>query len=189
MIEMSNNKQLKNITAALIQFHNEVGKVAKNSSNPYFKSKYGDLNAYLEVIKEPLANSKLTIVQMPVTNGLRTILMHESGEYLESECTIPNLPADAQKLGAAITYLRRYMIASFLGLNAEDDDGESMRKSKAEQEKRIKSLRDKVNMVYGKIKNPSDKLKTWVSQLDTHNESQLCAGLIEMEKIIQGENK
>jgi hypothetical protein len=177
--------KMSEIAKAIIQFHNEVGKVAKNSTNPYFKSKYGDLNAYLEVIKQPLANAGLAMVQMPITNGLKTILMHTSGEKLESECTIPELTTNcknkSQDLGSAITYLRRYMLASFLGLNAEDDDGQS-----AKPENTM-NLQKKASLVYNKIKKPSDELKQWVSALPTHTGDEIVKGMQRMEQIIQKE--
>ena len=180
----------KNITKALIQFRQLVGKVSKNSENPYFKSKYGDLNSYLEVITEPLATCGLAIVQMPITNGLQTMLLHESGEHLESECTIPGLTADPQKLGAAITYLRRYMIASFLCLNAEDDDGESvvrgsdMPNKKVPQKDLVDLERQSTFIIKGQIRefisdipDLGEKEQGFISKLDTFGLQALKNGL------------
>jgi len=119
---------MKNLSLALIEFHKKVGTVVKNANNSFFKSKYADLNAYIAIIREPLIESGLNLIQMPIKNGLKTVLLHTSGESIESEMIIDNLPNDPQKYGSAITYFRRYMIASFLMLNAEDDDCNSVSK-------------------------------------------------------------
>jgi hypothetical protein len=185
MIEFK-SESIKEITKAMIKFHGEVGKVSKNSTNPYFKSKYGDLNAYLDVIKAPLANSGLALFQMPVTNGLRTILSHESGEYIESEMTIPNLPNDPQKVGAALTYMRRYMIASILGLNAEDNDGNEFKKEKTNKSEN-QHLKETANYLYKQVKNPSDELKTWISLLNTYDNRTIYNGITRINNILKEE--
>jgi len=179
---------MKNITAALIKFQGEVGTVAKNSDNPYFKSRYGDLNAYLEVIKKPLADCGLAIAQLPITNGLKTILLHESGETIESEMTIPNLPADPQKVGAALTYMRRYMIAAMLMLNAEDDDANSV----SQPPKKIQIQPTKLELkkqaidLFQKVVEPTESLRVWIAQLDAHPESEILSGIKGLKNILQG---
>ena len=170
--------ELKNIINALIKFHSEVGKVAKNSTNPYFKSKYGDLNAYLEVIKKPLQDCGLVLVQMPITNGLKTMLMHDRGEYLESECYIPELTNDPQKLGAVITYLRRYSIASMLMLNAEDTDANDTGGAK------YNGAKQQALDLYKRIKNPNEKMKEWIAQIDTHTDKEVYAGLTKLKGML-----
>jgi hypothetical protein len=117
---------------ALHKFHNEVGVVLKNVKNPFFKKKYADLNAFLEVIKKPLHDNNLLIVQTPVTGGLETTIYHTSGESISGQMTI-EFPKDPQKIGMVITYFRRYMLQSMLFLNAEDDDGNTGKKAKDDE--------------------------------------------------------
>ena len=181
----------QNINKALIKFHQEVGRVAKNSDNPYFKSKYGDLNAYLDVIKTPLANCGLTIVQMPVTNGLKTVLAHETGESYESECTIPDLKADPQKLGAAITYLRRYMIASMLMLNAEDDDGNAFTQKPGKQKNGADAKKQAIEYakkIFGQLcraQNPNDAVKQFIANVDLMELEQINHGISQIESLLK----
>jgi len=109
----------------LVKAQSEIGVVFKSEDNPYFKSKYADINGMLAVVKKPLNDNGWAILQALTTVdgklGLRTILIHESGEKLEDFCPLPECP-DAQKYGSAITYFRRYALQSILALQAQDDD-------------------------------------------------------------------
>lgn len=119
---------MKNLALKLLNFQKEVGAVKKDSINPYFKSKYADINTYIEVVKPILSKYGLVLVQ-PLTNdngkpALATILVDsESGENITDHIILPE-NSDPQKMGAIITYFRRYAIQSMLCLEAEDDDGE-----------------------------------------------------------------
>lgn len=68
-------------------------------------------------------------MQIPSGDGqnvtLKTLLLHDSGEWLESdELTMKPVKNDPQAVGSCITYARRYSLAAFLSLNTgEDDDG------------------------------------------------------------------
>lgn len=122
---MNKSESLKNIAAALMNFHTKVSRVRKDSTNPFFKSKYASLSNILEVISQPLVDAGLSFSQFPAgDNGLTTILMHQSGEFLESTYEMKPSKDDPQGRGSAITYQRRYALAAVLGLNIdEDDDG------------------------------------------------------------------
>lgn len=100
----------------------EIGKISKDSTNPFFKSKYFDINSLLEHVEPILQKNDLLLLQ-PIANGLvfTQIVDVETGDLVESGIELPNL-SDPQKLGSAITYYRRYTLQSLLGLQAEDDD-------------------------------------------------------------------
>jgi hypothetical protein len=111
------------IAKALSTFHIKVDKIKKDSTNPFFKSKYASLSNILDVIDIPLTESGLSFAQFPTDeNGLTTILMHESGEYLESNYKMNPVKNDPQGVGSCITYQRRYALSAILGLNIDDDD-------------------------------------------------------------------
>jgi hypothetical protein len=124
---MNTSIELKQITAALVAFHKEVGKIAKDARNPFFKSSYASLSGILDSINEPLTNNGLSIVQFPDgENGLTTRLCHISGEWMEATYSMRPVKDDPQGRGSAITYQRRYAIGAVLSLNIdEDDDGNS----------------------------------------------------------------
>lgn len=123
---MEKSESIKNLAGALAKFHEEVGKVAKESKNPFFKSNYASLPQIQEAIKEPLASAGLVYSQFPDgQNGLTTILMHaESGEWIQAKYEMTPAKNDPQGQGSAITYQRRYALGAVLGLTIdEDDDG------------------------------------------------------------------
>ena len=116
------------IAAALLAAQSEMGNAKKGSENPYFKSKYADLNAIREVAIPVLNKHGIVVLQPTVhldgKNFVKTLLLHESGESLESFTEILFSKAnDAQSQGSGITYARRYGLQSFVNIGADDDDG------------------------------------------------------------------
>lgn len=107
----------------LLEAKKEIGKISKDSTNPFFKSKYFDVNTILEHVEPILQKNGLLLLQPIEAEWVKTIIYDsESGESVSSEMHLPDL-SDPQKLGSAITYYRRYTLQSLLGLQAEDDDG------------------------------------------------------------------
>jgi len=122
---MEKSESIKELATALCKFQGEVGKIKKGETNPFFKSKYASLSDILDVIREPLVLNNLSFVQMPEGEHLMTtVLMHSSGEWIESTYSMTPSKNDPQGLGSVITYQRRYALGAVLGLNIdEDDDG------------------------------------------------------------------
>jgi hypothetical protein len=122
---MPKSQSIKQITKALITFQLKVETIRKDAKNPFFKSTYASLANILDSIKEPLIECGLAITQFPHSeNGLMTILMHESGEWIAFEYHMRPAKDDPQGRGSCLTYMRRYSIAAVLCLNIdEDDDG------------------------------------------------------------------
>jgi hypothetical protein len=111
----------------LFEAKKEIGKISKDSTNPFFKSKYFDINSLLEHVEPILQKHDLLLLQ-PIRDGRVETRIYdtESKEanigFVYAEIQLPNI-TDPQKLGSAITYYRRYTLQSLLGLQAEDDDG------------------------------------------------------------------
>jgi len=107
----------------------EIGKVSKGKDNPFFKSKYADLNALLEATEPILLKYDLILLQ-PIVNGYvcTRIIDIESGEFVESSLLLP-VVNDPQKQIAGVTYFRRATIQSLLSLQAIDDDGNEIAKT------------------------------------------------------------
>lgn len=119
---------MKNIATAFIKAQSEMSAPKKDNANPFFKSKYADLNSVLEAVMKPLHNNGIAVLQPTVCidgrNYVKTILLHESGEMLESFTEILYAKVnDAQGQGSGITYARRYGLQSLCGVGADDDDG------------------------------------------------------------------
>jgi hypothetical protein len=126
---VNTSESIKNLAASLCKAQAEMGGAVKDSKNPFFKSDYADLTSVIKAIKEPFANHGLSYTQFPTNDdgriGVSTLLMHESGEYLEHSYTLPTTKADPQAAGSAITYARRYALQSIAGIPTADDDAES----------------------------------------------------------------
>src|SRR5574343_977354 len=123
---INKSESITKISKALLGFQKDISKVVKDSSNPFFKSKYASLSTILDAIKKPLIDNGLVFAQFPVNeNELSTIVVHtESGEYLEGTYKMTPSKNDPQGQGSVITYQRRYALGAILGLNIdEDDDG------------------------------------------------------------------
>ncbi len=105
------------------------GRVGKDGKNPHFKSSYATLEAVIETVAEVLHENNFIFYQLPIMQDdkfvLETTIIHECGEKLVSICPIvaANMN-DPQKLGSAITYMKRYSLMAMLGLIADDDDGQ-----------------------------------------------------------------
>ena len=118
------------VLSKLMKAKQKIGTVKKDSKNPFHKSNYASLNAYIDASEEHLIENGLILVQ--AGNGsytepmiVATLFHPESGQWLKSYLPILNPKLDCQGLGAAVTYMRRYSIATLLGLVSEDDDGET----------------------------------------------------------------
>jgi hypothetical protein len=120
---MKKSESIKQLATALAVFHIKVDVIKKDAKNPFFKSTYASLSNILDAIKIPLAESDLSFSQHPMgENGLSTILMHKSGEWIGSHFTMKPVKNDPQGIGSCLTYMRRYALAAILGLNIDDDD-------------------------------------------------------------------
>lgn len=119
---------MENIATALVKAQSEMSNPKKGNTNPFFKSKYADLNAVREAVIPILNDNGISVLQPIVhkdgKNFVNTILLHESGELMESFTEIVfSKQNDAQAQGSGITYARRYGLQSFVCVGADDDDG------------------------------------------------------------------
>jgi hypothetical protein len=129
---MKTSESIKEFATAFTLAQAEMGGVLKNKENPAFKnngttSMYADLAAVVEVVKQPFCNHGLSYIQFPISNlegmGCSTRIMHTSGEWIESEFTMPLGKVSAHGAGSNFTYARRYALSAACGLPVQDDDG------------------------------------------------------------------
>jgi len=115
--------------AALALAQAEVENATKGSVNPHFKSRYADLAEVLNTVRPVFAKHGIAIIQSTgFSDGLvsvTTALVHKEGGYVTSVASCTPAKVDAQGVGAATTYLRRYSLAAATGVAQEDDDGQS----------------------------------------------------------------
>jgi hypothetical protein len=126
---MEQSEQLNELAVALAKAQAAIAPAAKDKVNPAFRSKYADLSSVWEACRKALTDNGLSVVQLPVNHepgyaALRTMLLHTSGQFISTTVSARLVKDDAQGLGSALTYLRRYSLAALVGVVAdEDDDG------------------------------------------------------------------
>lgn len=115
--------------AALSAAQGEIENANKNAANPHFKSKYADLAEVLNTVRPVFAKHGLSLTQCPAFDGARasvtTLVAHKDGGYIVATASCVPAKSDAQGVGSATTYLRRYSAAAMAGIAQEDDDGQS----------------------------------------------------------------
>ncbi len=112
----------QSINEKLFELRKEIGSISKDTKNPFYKSRYFDINSLIKQLDPLLEKHRLLLIQ-PIEEDCvysKIICIDGSGAVLSS-LKLPQLN-DAQKLGSCITYYRRYTLASLLGLQAVDDD-------------------------------------------------------------------
>ena len=127
---MNRSETIGSLAAALAKAQAEIRPAIKDSENPHFRSSYADLASTWAACRQPLASNGLSVVQLPEVSEhstviIETVLLHESGEYVGGRIEIPVTKADAQGIGSAITYGRRYALAAVVGIAPDDDDAEA----------------------------------------------------------------
>jgi len=137
---------MKNIASALVKAQRAFEPALKTSTNPHFRSKYADLSACIEAVKDALNDNGIYLLQKnydcPDGIMVETVFVHESGEMLETGVVhFPAVKHDPQGYASALTYARRYSLMAACGIAPElekanvsfaDDDGNAAsRKPKA----------------------------------------------------------
>lgn len=130
MTKQYQSDTINELATALAKAQAEMTHAAKGVDNTFFKSKYADLPAIIDVARPHLAKNGLSVVQLPDVDEagnitLMTQLMHASGQWMRSWYPVKPVKNDPQGFGSALTYARRYSYASITGVSAvgEDDDG------------------------------------------------------------------
>lgn len=128
-MSLKTSESIKNLSKALLKAQSQMGAAKKDAKNPFFKSTYADLPTVMEVVKLPLNEAGIVVLQPSShhdgKNFITTTLIHsETGEWMQSETEVVSAKAnDPQAFGAAQTYARRFGLQAMLFIPAEDDDG------------------------------------------------------------------
>lgn len=124
---MNRSETLGKLAEALSKAQKEIKGALKDSSNPFFKSKFADLESCWEACREPLSKNGLSVSQGhdcdDKADYLITTLMHSSGEWVSYKQRLIFKEQTAQAMGAATTYARRFGLTSAIGIVQVDDDG------------------------------------------------------------------
>lgn len=105
----------------LLEFQKRITAIKKDGKNPHFKSSYATLHQILSEVKPILSELGLTLTQ-PISRGKVYTVIYEGEKQLNASSIKLPEGLSPQQLGSAITYFRRYTLASLLALEIEDDD-------------------------------------------------------------------
>lgn len=171
----------------------EISVVKKTGRNPFFKkmgkdAPYATLNDVLAAVKPVLKKHGLFLTQSvgKDTYGhfVQTEIYHpdvdqailQSSVYLESTDNM-------QKIGAAITYARRYGLVSLLGIEDEDDDGNaaSEKDSKSDSDKESPVIRKAI--LHGEINGLLSKINEEAVTKAVHQKLSSNPSLEDMENL------
>lgn len=140
---MNHSERINELGTALAKAQGQIEGAKKDSANPFFKSKYADLASVWDACRTQLSDNGLSVTQCPEEseNGIaiETMLLHSSGQWIKSRYAMPVSKIDAQAVGSAITYARRYALAAIVGIAPDDDDGNHAAKAKPEEKPKQKN--------------------------------------------------
>lgn len=105
----------------LLEFQKKVNAIKKDGKNPHFKSTYATLTQIISEVKPILSEYGVLLTQPIKDNKVGTVLIDDKGILAESWIDLP-IGLTPQQIGSAITYYRRYTLASLLALEIDEDD-------------------------------------------------------------------
>lgn len=181
---MEKSPTISELAKALVKFQSEVDPILFDADNPFYKSKYATQAALVKATREILCNNGLAVLQpLEDTNSVITILLHTSGEFIQTKLTLTPVKNDPQGQGSTITYSRRYAYSAILGLVSErDDDGNEasgIKEPPKDNTALLPTMMERI-IAEGKKKfKTSDEFTAWrvdhklVEKLNTATEAQL----------------
>jgi hypothetical protein len=165
------------IAAALAKAQGELANPEKSliatirSPNPRESDRtfrYAALSSGLDIVRKSLGKHEIATVQTTAIDSeaglirLTTVLAHSSGEWLSSEWPVCALSETAapHRMGAALTYARRYVLFTLVGIAGEDDldapDLGAAPNADANQLVRIDAQSSEGNAIAAKAPVPAD---------------------------------
>jgi len=114
---MTTSDSINELASALAKAQGEMGGAAKDSANPFYKSRYASLDSVWDACRGPLAKYEIAVVQSPSCDGTKvsidTLLIHRSGQWMRGTLSVTAADDSPQAVGSAVTYGRRYALQAF----------------------------------------------------------------------------
>ena len=126
---MNKSESIQLLASALSKAQAEMPAIKFDSKKPFLKNDYASLGAIIAGARPVIAKHGLSVSQLTFGEdgvaGVETVLMHTSGEWISSSISMPigeeKGKSSAQVAGSIVTYLRRYSLASILGIYSDED--------------------------------------------------------------------
>ena len=153
---------------ALAKAQGAIEHAKKDTTNPFFNSRYADLASVWDTCRKPLTDNGIAVIQETGYNNengcayVVTRLTHSSGYSEDSRLDLPAGKKDAQGIGSALTYARRYALMAAVGIAPDDDDGNAAVTRKSTKSDWSEGNKNKVK--------PSNAKKTSARQLKQNEE-------------------
>ena len=193
---MECSQETKDLDEAIRQVQIEVERAIFDKRNPHHKNQYASLESTITALKGPANKHGMSIIQHPeICEGSPTLITriaHKSGQYMIFKHPLYVPVPDMQKLGAAITYARRYALISIfciitgdeVEIQDDDDDGnlcsEQVQKEiaqrKAKEEAKAKSNTQQTQKV--------ENQKVSKQQLNAINQLCICKN-VQVDEILR----
>lgn len=199
MIHLSSTTEIKHIAGALLQVQGKVSGVARDAKADAGRRvyKYATLEAVIDAVRSACVEAGVVLLQAPSLNAesgvvsVETILVHAaSGEYVSCTSSCTANAGDAQAVGSAQTYMRRYGLMSLLGLAPEDDDGQAARGAPTGQpqppRQQVQTSREKI---VAKLVAMYDQVGIRPRDLELLDEAALIAEGKRLREILDGGSK
>lgn len=126
---MNKSDSIANLAAALAKAQGEIRGATRDAQNPHFKHNYADLSSIWDACRDALSRNEIAVTQLPSADGavvrVETVMMHSSGEWISSELAVTARDGSPQSVGSALTYCRRYGLASVVGVAPVGDDDDA----------------------------------------------------------------
>lgn len=126
---MEQSAEINELATALAIAQGQITGALKDSSNPFFRSKYADLASCWDACRKQLSENGLAVIQTTsAENGtvyVNTVLTHKSGQWVRGSLPVKAKDDSPQAQGSGMTYARRYALAAIVGLAQIDDDAEA----------------------------------------------------------------
>ena len=166
--EMSSS--IAKLALAQTKVQKEIKDLPKESKG--FAHKYTTFDKLVQYLRPILSKHGISFIQMPCGDnenvGVITLYMHTSGEYIYSKIETQIIQAQNkyQSMGSAITYFKRYSLASFVGIASDEDtDGNVQKKEVKKPTPTTKQLtNEKFKTVIDTVKDENEEFRDKVTQ-------------------------
>ena len=211
---MDKSEEIDKLAIALAKFQGSLEQPSLNSEvevetkmGGKYKFKYADLSECKRAAKQPLAENELAVCQLIEDDySIRTILLHSSGQWISSKVRMPSNTANAQSIGSAITYAKRYAFCAILGIVADDDEdaniasGNTAQKEQPKEQPKKANSNEKKELTRDHINNESamESISKWIYKnekkakesnqpffVESLINKSYIVGKVEMESIIE----
>ncbi len=141
---------MTDLVAALAKAQSKMSNAALNKINPHFNSRYADLASIRNAVIPCLAAEGIALIQAIESSEHGTTVVTrllKGSEEINSTCPVIWGGVKPQDFGSALTYARRYSMASICGISADEDDDANAAQASAVEVQKVQRKRPEVKTI------------------------------------------